>query len=163
MSCTQVPFAFFFSLCLSRSRTATSFGFAMCVCLRPTRLRCMPTARYLCSRRPHCVYMLAHHRYLVAIMTQGAAGLLFDEQDTGYVIVIRDLMGFLPFATLAKGIRDLGQFSDNEGDTGMKWSERGRWGRGGLCCVCACLCALRAHVAPTPAVPSPLPALELEH
>ena len=63
-------------------------------------------------------------RYLLSIMVQAAAAQMFEEQDTGYVRAIRDVLLFLPFATLAKAMQDLGEASDNDSDTGMKWSER---------------------------------------
>ena len=51
-------------------------------------------------------------------MVQAAAAQMFEEQDTGYVRAIRDVLLFLPFATLAKAMQDLGEASDNDSDTG---------------------------------------------
>lgn len=59
--------------------------------------------------------------------TQGVSALLFDSTDDTLTAVIRDILAFLPFATLAKGMADLGDFSDNDSDTGMRWADRGSY------------------------------------
>jgi len=63
--------------------------------------------------------------FVLATILQAARNVLFERDASGGVVAVRSVLRTTPFYALAKGMFDLGGFSDNEADTGMRWRDIG--------------------------------------
>jgi len=65
--------------------------------------------------------------FVFATILQAARNVLFERDASGGVIAIRSVLRATPFYALAKGMFDLGEFSDHSSDTGMRWRDIGSY------------------------------------